>query len=86
MLTPREIKIRRAVLLSARNMPEDILLSDEMLRADANRLVLPRPTTAELDQQIAAADCARQLIGIPSDEGVQWQLSIAGRAWLVAHP
>ena len=85
-MNPRQVKIRRALLLAAQAIPEGLLLPEDLLRAEAGRLVVPKPTTSELDQQIEAADAGRQLIGISTDEGVKWKLSAAGRAWLTEHP
>ena len=81
MLNRRQFKIRRA-LQAAADIPDDLMLPDDLLRAEAGRLVVPKPTTAEFDEQIKAADAARQLIGVVSESGTKWKLGTAGRAWL----
>ncbi len=85
-MTRRAISLRTAILTVLANLPSGYLLPDDLLRTDASRLVAPRPTTAELDQQIREADISRQITGVPSDEGTKWGLSDVGRAWLAEHP
>jgi hypothetical protein len=60
--------------------------TDEMLKIEAARLVIPRPTDAELREQTGAADAALQITGIVGDDGLKWKLADAGRAWLAEHP
>jgi hypothetical protein len=86
MRTARQTNIRRAVLSALDAVPGGYLLPDDMLRADAARLVTPRPTTAELDAELAAADAARLILGVPGEEATKWKLTDAGRAWLAEHP
>lgn len=86
MMNSRSIKIRRALLRVLKAMPDGYLLTDELLREDIGRFVVPVPTTAELDEQISAADAARQIVGIPTDEGTKWKIGDPGRAWLAEHP
>lgn len=81
----RSLSIRRALLKVLRNLPDGILLPEELLRIEAARLVVPRPTTSELVEQVLEADVAHQIIGIPTDEGTKWKLAQAGRAWLAEH-
>lgn len=85
-MNPRQVKIRRAVLLALEAIPPGLLLPDDMLRAEASRLVVPRPMTAELDRELLAAERARQMTGVYGEEGTKWQLADAGRAWLAEHP
>jgi hypothetical protein len=84
-MNPRQVKIRRAVLLALEAIPAGLLLPDDMLRAEAARLVVPRPTGAELDRELLEAERARQMTGVYSDEGTKWKLADPGRAWLAEH-
>ncbi len=84
-LSSKQLKIRRALLAVLQDLPDSILLPDDLLRAEASRLVLPRPTTAELDEQIEKADASRQILGIQGDEGTKWKITDVGRAWLGEH-
>jgi hypothetical protein len=85
-MTPRDIKVHRAILNALKAMPADILLPDDLLRADVARLVFPRPTLVEVDQQLLDCERDRHITGIYTDEGTKWKLADAGRAWLAEHP
>lgn len=87
MRSPRQTAIRRAILRVLSLMPEGIVIPDRLLRADAQRLVLPpAPTTAELDAEIAAADTARLITSIQGEDDTLRKLNDAGHAWLAEHP
>jgi hypothetical protein len=86
MRTSRETSLRRALLQALRSVPAGYLLTDDILRADAARMVAPAATTAELDEEIRAADTARLIVGIPGEDAVRWQITDAGRVWLTMHP
>jgi hypothetical protein len=86
MRTLRQLKIHRAVLDSLTAVPGGYLLPDEILRADAARLVYPAPTTAELDEEIRRADRERRAVGLDTESGMKWKLSDTGRAWLAENP
>lgn len=87
MRTARQTSIRRAVLHVLSLMPEGILIPDRLLRADAQRSMLPpAPTTAELDAEIREADTARLITSLPGEDDTLRKLSDAGRAWLAEHP
>lgn len=87
-LTRRQLSLRRAVLLVARDFTDARHIAPEdLLRGEAARLTVPpTPTTAELDEAIRGADAARLILGVSTDEGVKWKLTDAGRAWLAEHP
>jgi hypothetical protein len=85
MRTARETAIRRALLQALRAVPAGYLLPDDILRADAGRMVAPAATTAELDGEIRDADKARLIVGIPGEDDIRWQVTDAGRAWLAMH-
>ena len=80
MRTTRQTTLRRTLLEVLTLMPVGILTTDRLLRADATRLVAPRPTTAELDAEIAAADTDRLLVGVQGEDAVKWKITDAGRA------
>ena len=82
MRTHRQTRIRRAILTALSAVPAGYLLPDDLLRIEAARYLQPRPTTAELDAEIGAADTERLVVGIPGEEVIKWKLSDAGRAWL----
>ena len=86
MRTARQTKVRRAVLKALECVPADFLLPEDTLRADARRLVLPAPTTAELDYEIAVADAQRLITGVQAEDSTKWKLSDGGRAWLAENP
>lgn len=85
-LSPRQIKIDRALLAALAAVPADLLLDDETLRADAARMVTPRATTTELDERIGYLDTHRRIAGIEGDTGMSWQITKAGRLWLAQNP
>jgi hypothetical protein len=84
-MNPRKMKIRRAILLALADIPDGLLLPDDLLRTEAGRLVAPRPTAAEFDEQITSADAGRLIIGVVGEEGTKWKLADPGRAWLAEH-
>ncbi len=86
MRTTRQLKIDRAVLHALALIPEGYLAPQSLLHGDAARLVLPRPSTAELDEAVAHADASHRIVGVHGEEGVKWKISDAGRAWLAEHP
>lgn len=86
MRTIRQTSLRRALLHVLSLVPAGYLLTDDLLRADASRIVCPRPTTSELDSEIRDADTARLMTGVQSETGPAWKLSDSGRAWLAENP
>lgn len=86
MRTSRQIKILRALLLALKVIPKAFLLPDSILRTDASRVCLPRPTTAELDEGIASADHDRLIVGVQGEEEAKWKITDAGLAWLAENP
>lgn len=87
MRSQRQTAIRRALLQVLAFMPEGVVISDRLLRADTQRLLLPpMPTTAELDAEILAADTARLITSVPGEDDVMRKINDAGRAWLAEHP
>lgn len=86
MRTPRQTKLRRALLQALAAVPAGYLLPDDLVRAESARLVVPAPTTSELDAEIRAADTERLILGVQGEDSVKWKLTDAGRAWLVEHP
>ena len=79
------LKLRRGLLQALAAIPPGYLLPEDTLRADAARVVIPRPTTAALDQELAALDSQRLIIGVDTEEGRKWRIADAGRAWLAEH-
>ena len=61
-MNPRQVKIRRAIMASLQAI-EPYLLPDDILRAEAARLIVPRPLATELDQQLLEAERTRQITG-----------------------
>lgn len=86
MRTPRQTKILRALLWALKSIPQGYLLPDSVLRADASRVCLPRPTQAELDEGISTADCDRLITGVQGQEETKWKISEQGLAWLSENP
>lgn len=87
MRNQRQTSVRRAILRVLSLMPEGIVIPDRLLRADAQRLVLPpAPTTAKLDAEIQEADTARLIVSVNGEDDVQRQITDAGRAWLARNP
>jgi hypothetical protein len=86
MLTPRQLKIDRAILAALAAVPVDLLLDEETLCADAARMVTPRATTAELDERVRYLDSHRRIAGIPTETGTSWQITASGRLWLQQNP
>ena len=86
MRNKRQTDARRALLQSLALMPRGLPMPDRLLRADAQRAVIPAATTAELDAEIRAADAARLLISLPGEDDMQHIISDAGRLWLAEHP
>jgi hypothetical protein len=85
-MTTREVKIHRALLAALHDIPGNLMLPDDLLRAEAARLVVPRPTASELDAQLLNAERERRITGVYTEEGTKWKLADAGRAWLAEHP
>jgi len=86
MRTARQTDIRRALLKVLCMVPEGYMLPERLLRAEAARLLVPpAPTTAELDAEIRDADTVRLVIGLPSEDCLEYKISTAGRAWLAEH-
>lgn len=79
------LRLRRGLLHALAAIPPSYLLPEDTLRADAARACVPRPTTAALDQELAALDSQRLIIGVDTEEGRKWCLADAGRAWLAEH-
>lgn len=87
MRSRRQTDIRRAVLRVLSLMPEGVVIPDRLLRADAQRMMLPpAPTTAELDAEISAADTARLITSVQGEDDTMRKINEAGRAWLAEHP
>lgn len=84
-MTPRQLKIYRAVLELLATVPEGHLLPESTLRADVGRMVLPAPFTAEIDEALRRADIGRALVGVRDDEGAKYEITSVGRAWLAQH-
>ena len=83
----RRLQIRRAILQALDDVPDNYLLPDETLRADAGRRMLPAPTRSELDAEILRADEDRLIAGVTTaDEGAKRKITDAGRLWLAEHP
>ncbi len=86
MRTPRQIDVHRAVLQALSNIPAGLLMTEAMLRNDAARMILPRPTTLEIDSDIRHADAIRRIAGIQTEEGTKFAITDAGRLWLETNP
>ena len=84
MRTTRQHRLDRACLRVLANCG-DYLLPDANLRDEIGMLVVPSPTTAELDDTIRHHDSSRRLIGVQGETGTKWKLNDAGRAWLAEH-
>ena len=85
MRTSRQINLDRTLLLALDSIPEEFLLPDTALRTDLGHVVVPTPTTAEIDDAIRRADTSRRITGISTEDGIKWKIADAGRAWLAAH-
>ena len=86
MLTPRQISIDRAILTALAAMPAEMLLLEEVLRADASRMVPVRPTTVEFDERLRYLDGRRRIAGLEGESSMQWQITDAGRLWRALNP
>lgn len=86
MRTQRQFKIHRALLDALAAISGGYLLPEDILRADASRLVVPAPSTAEIDEELRRADRERRVTGIESETGMKWKITDVGRAWLAENP
>ena len=58
------------------------LLPEGVLKADAGRLVVPRPTNTELADSIRYHDTAGRLTSVQGETEAKYKLNEDGRAWL----
>ena len=86
MRNPRQTSIRRALLQSLAYMPAGLPMPDRLLRADAQRAVIPAASTAELDAEILLADTARLFVSLPGEDDIKRTITDAGRHWLAQNP
>ena len=79
----RQQLINRTILDDLDHLPKDYMQSDAALRATVCMIVVPRPTTQELDSALRDLD-GRRLITtvINQDTGTKYSLTDAGRAVL----
>ncbi len=83
----RRLQIRRAILQALDDVPDNYLLPQDTLSADAGRRVLPAPTRSEFEAELRRADEDRLVAGITTaDEGAKWKITDAGRVWLSERP
>lgn len=82
MRSPRQHKVDVAVATCLR-LAEPHLLPESILKADAGRMVVQRPTDTEISQAIQYHDENQRLTSVPSETENQWKLNNAGRAWLL---
>lgn len=85
MRNPRQHKIDIAVA-KALALAEPYLLPEDVLKADAARLVAPRATETELAAAIAYHDGEKRLTSDQGETGVSYKLNQNGRAWLSENP
>lgn len=79
----RQQLIHRIILDSLNNLPEDYLQTDDALRATVCMIVVPRPTTQELDSALRELDTRRLITTvIDPDVGTQYSITPAGKAVL----
>lgn len=79
----RQQLIHRIILDSLNNLPEDYLQTDAALRATVCMIVVPRPTTQELDSALRDLDTRRLITTVHNqDTGTKYSLTDAGRAVL----
>jgi hypothetical protein len=82
MRTRRQIKIAVACAKELVDCGSSYLLPDDAMREGIAMRVIPRPTTAEVDEVIKHLDSERRILGIPAEDGTRWKLTDVGRAWL----
>lgn len=80
MRSARQHKIDRAVA-ECLAQAGTFLLPDSVLKADAARLVVPRPSETELQDSIAYHDRAGRLTSIAGETEQKRKLNDAGHAW-----
>lgn len=85
MRDARQHRIDRAILRTLSNCG-NYLLPDSILRDEISLLVVPSPTTGELDNSIGYLDTGRLITGVLAETGKKWKLSDGGRAWLAENP
>ena len=77
----RQHKIDVAIAECLRDA-EPYLLPESILKADAGRKVVPRPTETELVDSIRFHDRAMHLTSVAGDTEVKYKMNDLGRAWL----
>jgi hypothetical protein len=82
----REHFIKRAVIgciagLTGRPHLESSLIDEVSVKLHHQL----RPTTAEIEQQVRLADQAGLIIGVHTEIGRMFKLTVAGQLWLVEH-
>ncbi len=82
MLTARQLSVTRALLAALAAVPEDFLLREDTLRADAARMIVPRATAIEIDEALLYLEQRDRIAGLVGETGAQWQITAAGRLWL----
>jgi hypothetical protein len=80
MRTSRQFRIDRALIRALANIGT-YLLPEHALRDEIGLAIVPRPSSAEIDDAIRHADAEGRLIGVQADAGPKWKLSDIGRAW-----
>lgn len=79
----RQQLINRTILDDLDHLPQDYLQSDAALRATVCMIVVPRPTTQELDSALRDLDSRRLITTVHNqDTGTKYSLTDAGRAVL----
>lgn len=86
MRTPRQTDLRRAILTVLAALPTGYLLPTDLVSSGAARIVIPEPTTAEIESEIRFADVGRLIVGVVGEDSTRWKLTDAGHAWLAEHP
>lgn len=86
MRTPRQTKLRRAVLSALACVPANYLMSEPTVLADAARLAAPRPSVDELKTELAACNTDGLVYGRPGEDAMKWKLTEAGHAWIDENP
>lgn len=82
MRDKRQHKIDVAVA-EALHAAGSFLLPDSILKADAARAVVPRPTESELADSIAYHDREGRLTSVAGETEQKRKLNDQGRAWLL---
>ncbi|HEY0966944.1 MAG TPA: hypothetical protein VGD88_06115 [Opitutaceae bacterium] len=85
MRTQRQHRIDRALvrILAALG---DLLMPEDILRAEIGLHVVPAPTKTEIDEALRQADLQNRLVSIQGETGLKWKLSENGRAWHAENP